>query len=120
MQLLDAFRKSPIFRNVAIRVICECLHHIMVRASLLYSYRCLAIPLNDNGNPAPFFLYCLQKENMMPTPRRIFKRVIDTLTTDSFFKEESSNEYPEVYLPDFIEKIIKEHPLTWENISERI
>ena len=56
----------------------------------------------------------------MPAPRRIFKRVIDTLTTDSFFKEESSNEYPEFYFPDFIEKIIKEHPLTWENISERI
>lgn len=65
MQLLDAFRKSPIFRNVAIRVICECLHHIMVRASLLYSYRCLAIPLNDNGNPAPFFLFCLQKDDNM-------------------------------------------------------
>ena len=74
----------------------------------------------DNREPAPFFLYCLQKENMMAVPRRIFKKVIDTLTTDSFFKKESSNEYPEVYLPDFIEEIIKEHPLTWENISERI
>ena len=37
----------------------------MVRASLLYSYRCLAIPLNDNKNPAPFFLLCLQKEKNM-------------------------------------------------------
>ena len=37
----------------------------MVRASLLYSYRCLAIPLNGNKNPAPFFLLCLQEEIIM-------------------------------------------------------
>lgn len=37
----------------------------MVRASLLFSYRCLAIPLNDNKNPAPFFLLCLPKRKNM-------------------------------------------------------
>lgn len=64
------------------------------------------------------FCFVCQKDIYMATPRK--PRRSDILTTNSFFREESSIEYPEVYLPDFIEEIIKKNPLKWENIYIKI